>query len=72
MRRERTMTMPQNQAPKGLANVLHDEGIPNTIAGIGVTASAERSSLRGLVIVAAMSVIAVLLIFLTLVVGRAA
>lgn len=72
MRRERTMTMLQNQAPKALANVLHDEGTPNTIAGMGAPVSTEQSSLRWLAIAAALSVIAVLLIFLILVVGRAA
>jgi hypothetical protein len=30
------MTMRQNQAQDGLPNVLRDQGVPNTIGGIGL------------------------------------
>jgi hypothetical protein len=66
------MTMLQNQARKGLPNVLHDASVPNTIRGIGLPTPDARFPLRVLTVAAAAGILAVPLMFLVLVFVRAA
>ena len=50
------MTPIENQAPSALANVLHDQGVPNTISGIGMpTAAAAPAHSRTVAIVLALA-----------------
>ena len=64
------MTMLQNQAPKGLPNVLHDQGVPNTLRGVGLPV--PRALPRGLTIVATVVFLAALVTLLVLAFARLA
>lgn len=59
------MTMLQNQAPDTLPNVLHDQGVPNTLVGIRLPVAPARLRPSAVVIAATvagiLAVVAVLL-----------
>jgi hypothetical protein len=62
--------MNQNQSPSAIPNVLHDQGSPNTLGGIGLALPADRFRLSSLAIAAAVGSVAVLLVVLVLLLGN--